>query len=234
MEILAIIPARGGSKGIPRKNIKELAGKPLINYTIQAALDTENISRTLVTTDDEEIAGVSEKAGAEVPFIRPDELAEDDTPTLPVLQHALNYYSEKEKYEPRAIALLQPTSPLRRAEHIDGAFDIYKDSTNQSLVSVCEVEHSPYWMKELDVDNQIRPFVKTHKKYTRRQDLPPVYRLNGAIYISTPKIILNEGRVYRKNAKAYIMDQESSIDIDTEIDLQLAKISMKGRRNRDG
>lgn len=223
ISILAVIPARGGSKGVLRKNIRELAGKPLIEYTIEVSLKSEYVSRTIVTTDNEEIASVSEEAGAEVPFIRPAELAEDDTPTLPVLQHALDYYNEKKSYEPQVVILLQPTSPLRRAEHIDEAFELYMNSENKSLISVCEVEHSPYWMKELDDENQIQPFLDSDKKYTRRQDLPPIYRPNGAIYISTPEIILNEDRIYEKNAKAYIMEKENSIDIDTKIDFELAE-----------
>jgi len=136
--MLSIIPARGGSKGIPKKNIKDLAGKPLINYTIKASIDSDRVDRTMVTTNDEDIASVSRKAGAEVPFIRPKRLAQDETPTLPVIQHTLNYYQDNENYTPDAVILLQPTSPLRTSNHIDEALRKYEKLSSKSLVSVCK------------------------------------------------------------------------------------------------
>lgn len=227
--ILALIPARGGSKGIPKKNIRPLAGKPLINYTIEAALQSRYQIRVVVSTDDEEIAKIARAAGAEVPFLRPAELAQDETPTFPVVQHALQWLEQHEAYQPKLVVLLQPTSPLRRPEHIDRALELILSSEADSVVSLCEAEHSPYWMKKVDAEGRVSPFISIEEEYTRRQDLPKVYRLNGAIFVTRSEVIMRKNRLLGDDTRAYIMEQDDSIDIDTELDFKLAELLIKER-----
>lgn len=229
-KILSIITARGGSKGIPRKNIKMLAGKPLIAWTIEAALQSHVLNRVIVSTDDEEIAEISKKWKAEVPFLRPCDLAKDDSPTLPVLQHALSWLRSSEGYIPEVIVTLQPTSPLRRAEHIDQAIALLQKTRADSMVSVCLTEHSPYWMKRLEED-RVFPFLDGKKEYQRRQDLPPVYRINGAIYATRYEILMKENRILGEDTRALVMDRESSIDIDTPLDFKMAELILRERAN---
>jgi CMP-N-acetylneuraminic acid synthetase len=227
--ILALIPARGCSKGIPKKNTKLLAGKPLISYTIEAALQSQCRPRVVVSTDDDEIARVARAAGAEVPFLRPAELAHDETPTFPVVQHALQWLEQHEAYQPELVVLLQPTSPLRRAEHIDQALELILSSGADSVVSLCETEHSPYWMKKVDTKGHVSPFIDMKEEYARRQDLPEVYRLNGAMFVTRSEVIIRENRLLGYDTRAYIMDQGDSIDIDTELDFKLAELLIKER-----
>ncbi len=229
MKVLAVIPARGGSKGIPRKNIHLLAGKPLITYTIEAALQSQYRLRVVVSTEDEKIAEVAQAAGAEVPFLRPAELARDDTPTFPVIQHALQWLEQHDDYQPELVVLLQPTSPLRGSEHIDQALELILSSEADSVVSLCEAEHSPYWMKKVDAEGRVSPFIVTEGEYTQRQALPKVYRLNGAIFVTRPEVIMRENRLLGDDTRAYIMDQGDSIDIDTELDFKLAELLIKQR-----
>jgi len=225
--ILAIIPARGGSKGTPRKNVRLLCGKPLIAYTIEAALSSKLIDRVVVSTEDEEIAKVSKKYGAEV-LERPEELAQDDTPSLPVYQHAIRYLEEVKDYHPEIIVVLQPTSPLRIVEDIDRAIEEFLEAKYDSIASVCEVEHPPQWMYTL-AGNRLKPVIKDAEKVVRRQDAPKVYRLNGAVYVTSRDIIMKENRVLGRDTKAYIMPLERSIDIDTELDFKLAELLMRER-----
>ena len=226
---LALVPARGGSKGISKKNIKSLAGKPLIVYTIEAALQSQHRLRVVVSTDDEEIAEIAQAAGAEVPFLRPPELAQDETPTLTVIQHALQWLEQHEAYQPELVVLLQPTSPLRRSEHIDQALELLLSSGADSVVSLCEVEHSPYWMKNVDAVGRVSSFISMKEEYTRRQALPKVYRLNGAIFVTRTEVIIQGKRLLGDDNRAYIMDQGDSIDIDTELDFKLAELLIKER-----
>jgi N-acylneuraminate cytidylyltransferase/CMP-N,N'-diacetyllegionaminic acid synthase len=226
-KLLAIIPARGASKGVRIKNIRSLNGVPLIVYTIEAAKNCKYNLRTIVSTDSEEIAEISQKYGAEIPFIRPKELARDETPTLPVLQHAINFLREEENYYPDTIVLLQATSPLRMSRHIDEAMDIFFKGGSDSVVSLCEVRHSPYWMRVIDRNGRVRQFIETDKRYARRQDLPKIYNLNGAIYISQVEVIMERNRVLGEDTRAYIMKEKNSVDIDTEIDFKIADLILK-------
>ncbi|MBW1853896.1 MAG: acylneuraminate cytidylyltransferase family protein [Deltaproteobacteria bacterium] len=227
-KILAIITARGGSKGIPQKNTRELLGKPLIAYSIQAALQSRTLNKIIVSTDNETIAHISKKYGAEVPFLRPKHLATDTATSLSVLQHAVSYLAEKEGYLADIIVCLQPTSPLRSAGDIDQAVTLCMNTGADSVVSLCKVEHHPYWMKKV-VEGRVYPLMEVDdEEYPRRQDLPPVYQLNGAIYVTRKKILMEEERVLGEHTLAHIMSQERSIDIDTPIDLKLAELIMKG------
>lgn len=223
--IVAVIPARGGSKGVPGKNIKLLNEKPLIAYSIEAAKGSRYIDRLIVSTDDSEIKSIAVKYGAEVPFLRPKELSEDTTPTLPVLQHVVNYL-EKEGDTVDVVITLQPTSPFRRSNHIDEALEKLLQSPNESVVSLSEVDYHPYWMKKVSNDT-IYSYIESEKEYLRRQDLPKVYKMNGAIFITPRNVLMEERLIVSKNAKPYLMCFEDSIDIDTIWDFKLAQILMR-------
>ncbi len=229
-KILAIIPARGGSKGIPRKNVRLLCGKPLIAYAIEVALSSKYIGRVVVSTEDSEIAEIARQYEAEV-IERPVELAQDDTPSLPVYQHVISYLEKVANHHCDIIVALQPTSPLRAVADIDGAIEKFLTLRCDSVVSVCEVEHSPHWMYTLERE-QLRPIIGGGDKITRRQDAPKTYRLNGAVYVVHRDIIMEHNRVVGGDMRAYIMPVERSLDIDTEIDLKLAELLMKGSEQR--
>jgi CMP-N-acetylneuraminic acid synthetase len=216
-KILAIIPARGGSKGVLRKNIRVVAGKPLIAWTIEEAKKSEYIDQLIVSSEDDEIIAVAKAFGCEVPFVRPMELARDETPGIAPIKHAINFYLNNGVYFDY-IVCLQCTSPLRMVNDIDGAIELALRSNADSVVSVCEAEHSPYWMKKVDEKGCMSNFIDDGIKYTRRQDLPKVYRINGAFYMATPELILKTNDWYSKGTKAFIMDKLRSIDIDSELD----------------
>ena len=225
--ILAIIPARGGSKGIPRKNIRPLCGKPLIAYTIEAALDSKYIDRVVVSTEDEEIAGVAREYGAEV-IERPPELADDFAPTEPSLEHVARYMEEIEGYRTDVMVLLQPTSPLRNSQHIDEALKTFFTSKYDSLLSVC-LSHIFLWKLDngeplpLNYDFQNRP---------RRQDKQPEYRENGAIYITKCDILMSEHNRLGGKIGLCIMPAEDSWEIDTEFDFWLCEQLITFQRSR--
>ena len=224
MEIVAIIPARGGSKGIPRKNIKQLFGKPLIVWTIEHAKKSRYIGRITVSTEDKEIAEISKKCGAEV-IERPEELAKDETPTIDVIFHVLEVI-KAENFEPGLVVLLQPTSPLRNAQDIDNAIELFLKNDCESVVSVCEVEHSLYWSFEIE-NRYLKPIFGGKYLNMRRQDLSKVYTPNGAIYVSTPEILRKYKSFYCSKTIPYIMPPERSVDIDNEIDFMLAELLMR-------
>ncbi|QCX32365.1 acylneuraminate cytidylyltransferase family protein [Caloramator sp. E03] len=224
--VVAIIPARGGSKGIPRKNIKNLNGKPLIAYTIEEALKSKYVDRVIVSTEDLEIAEISKSFGAEVPFFRPKELAQDDTPGIEPIIHAINYLLNDENYNFDYVMCLQCTSPLRNSKQIDEAILEMYNKDADSAVSVCESEVNPYWMKVIK-NGKMVDYLNDNKFYARRQDLPIVYRLNGAIYIAKVGIILKNKNWYTDNTVPIIMDKISSVDIDDEIDFKFAEFILK-------
>lgn len=227
-DILAIIPARGGSKGLPGKNIKKLSGKPLIEYTIDAAKKSKHITRVVVSTDDKEIAKISMQCGAEIPCLRPKELSTDKATSVDAILHMLQYLKETEDYSPEYVILLQPTSPLRTNIHIDEAINKLINSDYDSLISVCEAEVNPYWTNVFQGDN-LKYFIEDGKKITRRQDLPSVYRMNGAIYLIKAKSLKEYKTFEIDNMTGYIMDSESSVDIDTYIDFKIAELMMINR-----
>jgi len=223
-KILAIIPARGGSKGIPRKNIRLLAGKPLIAYSIEAALKSKYISRVIVSTEDEEIAEVAKIYGAEV-IKRPEKLAKDKSPTIDVIKHVLETLEDNEKYAPNIIVLLQPTSPLRSTEDIDNAIKLFLKKDCESVVGVCEDIHL-YWSFKIE-DGYLKPvFGKKYLKI-RRQELPRIYVPNGAIFVSTPRTLNRYESFYCDKTVPYVMPPERSVDIDNEEDFILAGILMR-------
>jgi len=224
MKPLVIIPARGGSKGVPKKNIKLLGGKPLIYYTIEAAKAVFEDQFICVSTDDLEIKKVVEQTGLKIPFLRPAELATDTAGTYEVLLHALNYYENLE-YFPDTIILLQPTSPYRTAEHIKEAIKLYTTEIDM-VVSVKETKSNPYFnLFEEDVDG----FLKKSKEsdYTRRQDCPKVWEYNGAVYVINVESLKNTTINKFKKVKKYVMDELSSLDIDSEMDLKFVELLIK-------
>jgi len=212
--ILAIIPARGGSKGVPRKNIRLLASRPLIAWTISEAKNSKYIDRLILSTEDEEIAKVAREYGCEVPFKRPVELAQDDTPGIEPVIHAINTLEEKYDF----VVLLQPTSPLRTAEDIDGCIQHCIMTESPACVSLTETRQSPYWMYQLDADMKLKSFIQNGETIYRRQDLPKVYALNGAVYVAKTGFILENSSFLTEATVGYIMSAEHSVDIDTELD----------------
>ena len=229
-EILGLIIARGGSKGIPGKNIKDLAGKPLIAYTIEAALQSEYIDRVVVSTDDEEIARVSREYGAEIPFMRPAEYARDDTSSVDTVLHALKWLKNNEKYKPDLFLLLQPTSPLRDESDIDNSIKkLLEHKEADSLKSVCKAEESPYWMKKIDEQGYLKPFIEKESEIYRRQDLPDIYVSNGAIYLIQYDAFLNNKSFKTDKTIPFIMDNKKSVDIDLDYDWLIAECLIKRR-----
>lgn len=227
MNTLGVIPARSGSKGIRDKNIRELSGKPLIAYTIEAALQCRYIDNVMVSTDSDIYAAISRKYGAEVPFLRSAKNATDMTASIDVLLEVLDEY-EKDGQSFESVVLLQPTSPLRTRTNLDEAFRLFYDQKADSVVSVCECEHSPLWSNTLPDDLNMFKFIKN---YHRRQEQEKYYRLNGAIYISKVDVLRQIQSFYGEKSYAYIMGRNESIDIDTEQDLELAEFLINKKQN---
>lgn len=226
-KFLAIITARGGSKVIPKKNIKKLAGKPLIKYTIEAAQGSKLLNRTIVSTDNKEIANYSKKQGIEVPFLRPKYLATDTTTSLEVLLQALKYLEKKEGYRPDYILALQPTSPLRKSQDIDNSIKlILKDKKADSLVSVTTVPNTHHPHKIMAFNGK---YLNQYKKgkIIRRQDLPELYARNSAIYITRYDTLVKGKKIIGKKCLPYFMPKERSIDIDDEFDWEIANFLIK-------
>ncbi|MEA3321200.1 MAG: acylneuraminate cytidylyltransferase family protein [Bacillota bacterium] len=226
---ISIIPARGGSKGLKRKNIANLRGKPLIAYTIEAALKSKFIDKVIVSTDDEEIAEVARKYGADVPFIRPNELATDTASSIDVVKHAILFLEAEMRNEIESVILLQPTSPLRDHIDIDNAFKLYLKNNLSPVVSVCPALSHPFLLKVIEGDFLV-DFFKSGFKVSRRQDLPEVFELNGAIYITTRELVIRQGMLYLDKVIPYVMSNEKSVDIDTKMDFLLVETILQKRR----
>ena len=220
---IAIIPARGGSKGIPRKNVRLLAGKPLIAYTIEAVLKSKYIKQVLVSTDDSEIMDVSKEYGADV-IKRPNEFAQDNSPTIDTVLHVLESL-ETEEESIDIVVLLQPTSPLRNTEDINCSMELFIKNEPESLISVCEAEHPPFWYFSVE-NSYLKPLFGVEYLNTRRQDLPKTFMPNGAVYISRPEHLIKYRSFYCQKVIPYLMPMQRSIDIDTEIDFNLATMML--------
>ena len=220
---LAIIPARGGSKRLPRKNILDLGGKPLIAWSIEAGTHSRYIDNVIVTSDNDEILAISKKYAAQT-IKRPDHLASDTSTTFDAIAHAIE---NTEAYD--YIVLLQPTSPLRNAKHIDEAIELLERKNADAVVSVCEMDHSPLWSNTLPQDGSMVGFLNEELLHKRSQDLETFYRLNGAIYIcKTEKLLAQKSFFIKKNIFAYEMSREHSVDIDEAIDFKIAEVLIKG------
>jgi CMP-N,N'-diacetyllegionaminic acid synthase len=223
LRTIGIITARGGSKGIPRKNIYPVAGKPLIAWTIEAGLASGSLERLILSTDDEEIAETAQHFGAEVPFMRPASLSGDDISSFAVIEHALNWLEQDDIY-PDYILLLQPTSPLRTAADINDALALAAARNSDAVVGVSEFSPHPFLGRTIDQDGTLREFLKADQKYFRRQDLPPVYAINGAIYLHRPRSLRMTRSLIPQGAHAYVMPPERSIDVDSLWQLDLVHL----------
>lgn len=237
MEILGVIPARGGSKGIPRKNIALLAGRPLLAYTCEAALSSRALTRVVLSTEDEEIAAVGRKCGVDVPFLRPNELAQDDTLQWPVVEHAVHWLEANQDYRPEIIVLLQPTSPLRRAEHIDDAVNLLIETGADSVVSMVEAPHpfNPVSVMKMSEEGWLTPYIAGQgTRILRRQEKPKVYARNGpAVCASWVQTLNRYHNLYGARSVGYVMPKLDSIDIDDQTDLLICQLILQHRK-REG
>ena len=221
LSVLGFIPARAGSKGIPGKNVIPLAGRPLLIYTLDAARKSEVFDHLIVSTDGEEIARIAIQEGADVPFIRPPELSTDDAKGIDVLHHTMRWLEDRgRKYN--CVMVLQPTSPLRTAQDITGALDLFIKRNADAVVSVCEAEHHPWWSNTLSEDGRMDEFLRPGIP-ANRQELPKYYRLNGAIYLARWDFIITRTTWFGPTTYAYIMPPERSVDIDDPVDFILAE-----------
>lgn len=222
-KFIAIIPARGGSKRLPNKNILKLGGKPLISWTIEAAKECKLIQEIVVSTDSIEIQNLAIDLAINAPFLRSDFLSNDTASSFDVVEHCLEYYKRNQNREFEYLILLQPTSPLRTSEDIKKAINLLEDKKAYGIISICETEHSPLWTNTIDDSLSLNNFLRDEVKNTRSQDLPTFYRLNGAIYICKVSEFLKQKTFFlNENIFGYIMDKETSIDIDTKLDFVVA------------
>jgi CMP-N,N'-diacetyllegionaminic acid synthase len=224
MKTLGVITARGGSKGIPRKNIRFLCGKPLLQYTAEAALSAKLLDRVILTTDDEEIAAIGRACNLEVPFLRPVELARDDTPTLPVIQHAVHSIEAgADRYD--AICILQPTNPLRRAEDIDACIQLLERGSLDSVISVLPVPHeyNPHWVYFQSVDGQLELSTGESAPIARRQDLPPAFHRDGSVYVTRRDVLMEGNSLYGAQTAGYPMDAHRHVNLDGPKDWERAE-----------
>ncbi len=215
MRVLGVVPARGGSKGVPRKNIRLLGGKPLLQYTAEAALATRLLSRVVLSTDSEEIAAVGKSCGLEVPFLRPAELAEDDSPTLPVVQHAVRWMeNHSEGFD--AVCLLQPTNPFRRPEDIDSCIELLEASGADAVVTIIPVptEYNPHWVYFRNGSGLLRLSTGEDKPIPRRQELPPAYHRDGSVYVTRRDVLMETNSLYGERLAGYLLEAQSSVNID--------------------
>lgn len=227
-KLLAILPARGGSKGVPKKNIRLLGGKPLISYTIEAAKGISAIDRLVVSTDSAEIAEIARMCGADVPFLRPKELAGDAEPVSTAILHLLDALPEYD-----SILLLQATSPFRQKDDIEGFLSFAKRNAAKVCVSISEVEHSPYWMYTTGKGGRLRPVLEmSAEKLYQRQKLPLCYRLNGALYYAQTPYYKEHQTFLTDDTFGYVMERSHSLDIDTEEDLAMAEWLLENRREQ--
>lgn len=217
--VLGLIPARGGSKGIARKNIRLLGGKPLLQYTAEAALAARRLTHVALSTDDQEIARMGRAFGLEVPFLRPAALAQDSTPTLPVVQHALQWFADHGT-PMDAVCLLQPTNPLRRASDIDAAIELFEASGADAVIAMRPVPHeyNPHWVYFQAADQSVHLSTGEATPIPRRQDLPPAFHREGSLYVTRARLVLDEGTLYGRRTIPYIVDAERSVNIDDEAD----------------
>jgi len=223
--MIAIIPARGGSKGLPGKNIKEMCDKPLIAYTIEAALKSKSIDHVILSTDDEEIAAVAKKYGAEVPFMRPAELASDTAMAVDNYIYTIGRLEKEWNTKIDSFVVLQPTSPLRIAEDIDGAVELFNARNADSVVTYVKEAHPIFWHKKIDENNKLEGTI------ANRQELPITYYPNGAVYVFSTEMI-RQKKYYTDKSYAYIMPRERSIDIDFIDDFKYAEFLMSNSKDK--
>lgn len=233
LRVVCVIPARSGSKGVPGKNIRLLAGRPLIAYSIEHALASVYIDRVIVSTDGEDIADVSRHAGAEVPFVRPAELATDEAGTIDVLLHAARWLEEADRYPFDVLVLLHATTPLRLTRDVDACIDILVEQNGDSVFSVAESYRNPYFnMVELDATGV--PHLVKEGSFESRQSAPPVFDLNSSIYVWRRDALVDGRSVILPNSRVYVMPRERSVDIDDEMDFRIAEILLADTASAGG
>ncbi len=235
-KVLALVPARGGSKGIPRKNVRLLAGKPVVAYSVESGLRARLVTRVVCSTDDEEIAAAARDAGADVPFLRPAELAQDTTEDWPVFQHALQWLEEQEGWVPDLVVNLRPTSPLRRVEHVDAAVQLLLDTGVDSVKSVCVARQHPHkmWVMEPGGGGRMEPYLRTPFRLERGPDVPraeldTIYWQNGVVDVTRRSVILDQGVMIGRTVAGLVTEPEDSVDLDTPLDFTVAEILMANR-----
>ncbi len=227
--ILGIIPARAGSKGVPRKNVRLVGDKPMVAWTWTAARAAPSISRLIVSTDDLEVEKLAKSAGIDVPFRRPSELAGDTVSAFAVVEHALSWLEHNEAYRPDYVFWLQPTSPLRTTADIETAVALASERNASAIVGVYPVNKHPYWMKKLLPDGSIENFMPLDREYNRRQDMPIVYAISGAVYLIRREVLLEQKTFFPKGALAYVMPAERSLDVDSLSDLHLIDLILRDK-----
>jgi CMP-N-acetylneuraminic acid synthetase len=234
MQVLAIVPARGGSKGVPRKNLRLLAGKPLVVHAVETGLAARLVSRVVCSTDDPEIADVARAAGAEVPFLRPAELAADGSEDWPVFKHALDWLAEHDNWQPDLVVNLRPTSPMRTPSHVDDAIRLLLDTGADSVKAVCLARQHPHKMWLRQPDRSIEPYLKTAFRAQRGPDVPraeldDVYWQNGVVDVTRREVILEQRVMIGRRVAGLVTQLADSIDIDTPVDLALAELLLAQR-----
>jgi len=223
LRALGLVVARGGSKGVPGKNLLPLAGRPLVAYTVAAARESRALERAIVSSDDADIIAAARAAGGEAPFARPAELAGDRSSTVDVALHALDWLARADGYEPDALVMLPATAPLRRGAHIDGALAVLAaEAAAEAVVAVAEPEYPPYWMLRIEA-GRLRWLFPEGARADHRQELPPAYRPNGSIYAIRVGALREQRTFYPRETAPYVMPREASVNVDTRLDLELAE-----------
>jgi CMP-N,N'-diacetyllegionaminic acid synthase len=236
-QVLAVVPARGGSKGILRKNLRPLGGKPLVTWAIECALQAQLVTRVLCSTDDPEIADVARAAGADVPFLRPAELATDSAEDWPVFLHALDWLDEHDDWRPDLVVNVRPTSPLRRASHVDAAIRLLLDSGADSVKSVNLARQHPHKMWLRTSGGLMEPFEKTPFRLSRGPDVPraqleDVYWQNGLVDVTRRSVILDQKVMIGEHVAGLVVESVDAVDVDSPLDLQLAELLLAQRLGR--
>jgi CMP-N,N'-diacetyllegionaminic acid synthase len=229
--VLGLIPARGGSKGIPGKNIKLLAGKPLLTYTAEAALAAKGLAKIVLSTDDPKIAEVGRRARLEVPFLRPADLARDETPTLPVVKHALQWFEERGEHFD-AVCLLQPTSPFRSPATITACIELLQKSGADTVMTILPVpdDYNPHWVYLWDEAGFLRLSTGESEPIPRRQALPPAFHREGSVYVVRSQVVLEQNSLYGKRTVGFLVDTTASVNLDSSADWERAEAMLKGKR----
>lgn len=232
MKVLGVVTARGGSRGVPRKNVIPVCGKPLLAYTAEAAARARRLTRTILSTDDPEIAEVGARYGLEAPFVRPSELALDTTPSLPVLQHAVRRLEEQgESYD--AVCLLQPVCPLRTAEMIDGCIEMLETSGCDCVVTMLPVpsDFNPHWVYRQEPDGRMRLYTGETTPIPRRQELPPAFHREGSVYVTLRRILMDGNSLFGEHVRGFAVSPGDSVNIDLPEDVERAERLLVARAN---
>jgi CMP-N-acetylneuraminic acid synthetase len=224
LNILGVIPARGGSKGIPRKNLLTLGGKTLLELAIESAYSSRLLSRVIVSTEDEELYEVSKAAGADTPFIRPTHLASDTASTWSVMKHAVSWLKEHEGWHTDILVMLQPTTPFRKGTHIDQTIEMVLDSTAESAMTIREVDYPSHWMLRLQSDGRVSRLIHSDREYTRRQDVPKAFQPNGLVYVIRGSALDNGSGLPGNSTRGLMMSFEDSVNIDEWWHYRLAQL----------